>query len=65
MRTETDFDYERKRNEIIPMATAEANRVCGKNAKDFDGDVSSWGLFWNRTYLGAMDRMAKERGLVR
>ena len=65
MRTETDFEYERKRNELIPIATAEANRICGATAKGFDGDVSSWGLFWNRTYLGAMDRMAKETGIVK
>lgn len=63
-RTTVDHEYERKRNELIPIATAEANRVCGATAKEFEGNVSTWGLFWNKTYLTAMNRMAREVGLL-
>lgn len=64
MRTEKDYEYERKRDALIPFAEAEANRVCGKNAKNFSGDNSLWYEFWNRTYFAAMDRMAKETGIL-
>lgn len=63
MRTKTDFDYERKRNYLIPHASAVANEQCGEKPKD--GNVEAWGRNWNQVYFATMDRLAKEAELFK
>lgn len=65
MRSQQDFDYETKRNDLIPYAEAVANERCGKNAVSYRGDVAAWGLDWNRVFHREMDRLASETGLLK
>ena len=57
----TDHGYELKRNKLIPLAEQKANRECGELPP---GNRIEWGISWNLCFLGEMDRLAKEVGLI-
>ena len=65
MRTQSDFDYEKKRNGLIQHAEATANEKCGATAEFYEGDKTLWALAWNRVYLTTMDALAVEMELFK
>lgn len=56
----SDRVYVIKRNRLIRFAVREANVECGEVGLN----RMEWSDWWNRVFLGAMDRMAREVGLV-
>ena len=58
----TDYSYEAGRNKLIPLAEQKANREHGKYPP---GNREPWIKMWNIAFLGEMDRLAKEVGLIR
>jgi len=57
----TDYTYEIGRNRLIPLAEQHANREHGKLPR---GNRLSWAKLWNAAFLGEMDRLAAEVGLL-
>ena len=60
-----DHDYEFKRNRLIPMAVREANEACGVISRQKFAVQSGAAGNWNRFYIQAMDRLAREAGIVK
>uniref|UniRef100_A0A6H2A5G5 Uncharacterized protein n=1 Tax=viral metagenome TaxID=1070528 RepID=A0A6H2A5G5_9ZZZZ len=58
----TDFEYESGRNRLIPLAEQKANREHGKYPP---GNREQWVRSWNVCFLGEMNRLAKEVGLIK
>ena len=58
--------YVEKRNELIPEAEKEANRVAGPKPKKECGEDAlwSWGQKWSRVFHRTMNTLAKERWLT-
>ena len=58
----TDLTYECKRNKLISMAVLFANEKHGKFPPGANRET--WYFDWNVAFLGEMDRLARERGLI-
>ena len=56
-----DLKYVEARNLLIPHAERYANKKIGKKPWT---DRDTWIIAWNRTFLGEMDRLAKEGGII-
>ena len=56
-------EYEPARNKLIPVAESYANEKAGAHPKSAHAP-GEWAKLWNRAFLGEMDRLAKERGLM-
>ena len=62
MGIKADRKYEKARNELIPAAVIYANERNGAHAPT--ADTYTWYNAWNMSFLGEMDRMARESGLI-
>lgn len=57
-------EYIKARNNLIPIAERFANNKAGTSPGP--GDIRmDWASRWGRTFLGEMDRLAREQGLVK
>lgn len=60
----TDFEYELRRNKLIPAADRFANTEVGIRPKL--GETSeTWSGKWNRAFAMKMDELAREDGLIK
>ena len=58
LRALSDFVYEKKRDALIPIAEAAANKAAGIMPAETD---PKWANRWNRIFHDTMNRLAKER----
>jgi len=56
-----DIEYQKRRNKLIPFAAKFANDKCGS---EVTGNKDIWIKWWNTTFLGEMDRLAREQKLI-
>ncbi len=57
-------DYIEARNMLIPLAEAFANKKHGTSPSL--GEIrEDWVRNWNKAFLGRMDSLAKEQGVVK
>ena len=61
-KNQTGGGYEKERNKLIPAAVIFADGRHGRHAPL--NNKECWYLAWNTAFLGEMDRLAKESGLV-
>ena len=65
----TDEDYQKERNKLIPFAEKYANEKAGKRFRFLTKPLefknyNEWAIDWNRIFLGKMDQLARETGLI-
>ena len=62
----TNLKYEKARNALIPFAEKYADKKVGAKAESSKlKSREEWSMHWNVAYLGEMDRLARECGVVR
>lgn len=62
----TNAEYVAERDKLIQFATHHADSKCGSHAPHVgEQSAADWAIAWNLAYLGEMDRLAREHGIVR